>query len=63
MPRPAPDEPLKPRYIRMSDTEYEKFKKLGGAEWLRRFMGSRPDTYHQVFRRLDRDRPIKSYED
>ena len=47
----------------MSDTEYEKFKKLGGAEWLRRFMGSKPDTYHQVFRRLDRDRPIKSYED
>jgi pyruvate dehydrogenase complex dehydrogenase (E1) component len=63
MPRPAPPEELKPRYIRMSDTEYEKFKKLGGAEWLRRFMGSRPDTYHQVFRRLDRDRPIKSYED
>ena len=63
MPRPAPEEPLKPRYIRMSDTEYEKFKRLGGAEWLRRFMGSRPDTYHQVFRRLDRDRPIKSYED
>jgi len=63
MPRPKPPEELKPRYIRMSDTEYEKFKKLGGAEWLRRFMGSRPDTYHQVFRRLDRDRPIKSYED
>ena len=63
MPRPKPPEELKPRYIRMSDTEYEKFKKLGGAEWLRRFMGSRPDTYHQVFRRLDRDRPLKSYED
>lgn len=63
MPRPKPPEELKPRYIRMSDSEFEKFKKLGGAEWLRRFMGSRPDTYHQVFRRLDRDRPIKSYED
>lgn len=63
MPRPAPPEELKPRYIRMSDSEYAKLKQLGGAEWLRRFLGGKPDTYHQVFRRLDRDRPRKSYED
>lgn len=63
MPRPAPPEPLKPRYIRMSDTEFEKFKDMGGAEWLRRFLGARPDTYYQVFRRRDRDRPDKSSED
>jgi hypothetical protein len=63
MPRPAPPEPLKPRWIRMSDTEFEKFQDLGGAEWLRRFLGGKPDTYHQVFKRLDRDRPKKSYED
>lgn len=47
----------------MSDTEFEKFQDMGGAEWLRRFLGGRPDTYYQVFRRLDRDRPAKSYED
>ena len=47
----------------MSDTEFEKFKDMGGAEWLRRFLGGRPDTYYQVFRRRDRDRPDKSCED
>lgn len=47
----------------MSDSEYAKLQQLGGAEWLRRFLGGKPDTYHQVFRRLDRDRPLKSYED
>ena len=35
MPRPKPIEPLKPRAVRMSDTEWESFKHLGGADWLR----------------------------
>lgn len=35
MPRPKPPEPLKPRAIRMSDTEWEMFKHMGGADWLR----------------------------
>ena len=35
MPRPKPPEPLKPRAVRMSDTEWEMFKHIGGADWLR----------------------------
>jgi hypothetical protein len=35
MPRPKPPAPLKPRAIRMSDTEWEMFKHIGGADWLR----------------------------
>jgi len=35
MPRPKPPEPLKPRAVRMNDTEWEMFKHLGGADWLR----------------------------
>ena len=53
MPRPKPPSPLKPRPVRMSDEEWAKFKELGGAEWLRRFMGSRPDGYYKVFKRHD----------
>lgn len=49
MPRPKPASPLKPRFIRMSDEEWDKFKELGGAEWLRKFMGTRPRSYYQVF--------------
>lgn len=35
MPRPKPLEPLKPRAVRMSDTEWELFKNIGGSDWLR----------------------------
>lgn len=35
MPRPKPPEPLKPRAVRMSDTEWETFKNVGGSDWLR----------------------------
>jgi hypothetical protein len=52
MPRPKPPEPLKPRFVRMSDIEWAKFKELGGAEWLRQYVNSRaklPDKYYEVF--------------
>lgn len=60
MPRPKPPEPLKPREVRMSDTEWTKFKELGGAAWLRRFMGARPDGYYEVFKKPDyaQDAPV-----
>lgn len=55
MPRPKPPEPLKPREIRLSDQQFAKLKELGGAAWLRRFLGGKPEKYHEVFqRRSDR---------
>ncbi len=51
MPRPKPPEELRCRHIRMSDSEYAKFKELGGAAWLRRFLGGKPERYHEVFKR------------
>ena len=53
MPRPKPPQPLKPREIRMSDEQWEKFKAHGGAAWLRKLIGGRPDKYWQVFQRPD----------
>ena len=35
MPRPKPPEEIKPRTVRMSDAEWEMFKHIGGADWLR----------------------------
>lgn len=35
MPRPKPPEELKPRCIRMSDSEWFVFRSIGGADWLR----------------------------
>jgi hypothetical protein len=55
MPRPKPLEPLKGRQIRMSDTEWAMFKSMGGAEWLRKMMGTRPSSYYQVFERPKND--------
>ena len=57
MPRPKPPSPLKVRYIRMSDEEWEKFKQMGGADWLRRVMKTRPARYYEVFK------PIKEQND
>lgn len=51
MPRPKPESPLKPRFIRLSDEEWAKFKELGGADWLRRFMRTKPPKYYEVFER------------
>ncbi len=57
MPRPKPPEPLKNRQIRMSDSEWANFKKLGGADWLRKYVGGMPDKYYEVFQR-----PVKEME-
>ena len=38
MPRPKPPEPLKHRYLRMSDRHWIIFNQLGGAEWLRELL-------------------------
>ena len=56
MPRPKPPEPLKPRFVRMSDTEWAKFKELGGADWLRQYVNSRaklPAKYYEVFQKSE----------
>ena len=51
MPRPKPPEPLKARFVRLSDSEWEKFQEMGGAAWLRKAMGMRPQKYYEVFQR------------
>ena len=51
MPRPKPPAPLKARYVRLSDEEWEKFQEMGGAEWLRKAMRTRPHNYYEVFQR------------
>ena len=60
MPRPRPPEVLKPRFVRMSDTEWAKFKELGGADWLRQYVNSRaklPDKYYEVFNKPKEAKP------
>lgn len=39
MPRARPQDPLKPRAIRLSDAEYMVFRQLGGSDWLRSRIG------------------------
>lgn len=51
MPRPKPPSPLKPRMIRLSDEEWLAFKELGGAEWLRKMMRTKPRKYYEVFQK------------
>jgi len=51
MPRPKPPEPLKHRYMRMTDKQWLIFKQLGGAEWLRKYVDKRaslPAKYYEV---------------
>ena len=38
MPRPKPPAPLKGRFVRLSDVEWQQFKELGGADWLRKYV-------------------------
>ena len=60
MPRPKPPEVLKARYVRMSDTEWAKFKEIGGADWLRQYVNSRaklPDKYYEVFNKPKEAKP------
>jgi len=35
----------------MSDAEWAAFKELGGAEWLRKMMKTKPRNYYEVFQR------------
>ena len=37
------------RYIRLSDSEWKAFKEMGGADWLRKMMNTRPRRYYEVF--------------
>lgn len=59
VPRPKPPEPLKGRQMRLSDSEWIAFKELGGADWLRKMMRSKPLRYHEVFARSEMDAPSK----
>ena len=54
MPRPRPPEPLKPRQMRLSDSEWTKFKEVGGAEWLRKVLGTKPRRYYEVFKQPEK---------
>lgn len=60
MPRPKPPEPLKPRMLRMADTEWKRFKEMGGAAWLRKMMQTRPARYYEVFQRPQKDQQHES---
>jgi hypothetical protein len=35
----------------MSDPEWQAFKELGGAEWLRKMMKTKPRNYYDVFQK------------
>jgi hypothetical protein len=48
MPRPKPPEPLKPRYIRISDRQFLVLNHLGGAQWLRKLLDKR-DPFPKKF--------------
>lgn len=52
MPRPKPPEPLKSRFIRLSDKQWMILQQLGGAEWLRETLEKKapmPKKYYNVF--------------
>ena len=51
MPRPKPPNPLTPRTIRLSDEEWAAFIELGGADWLRKMMRTKPKNYYAVFKK------------
>jgi hypothetical protein len=53
VPRPKPLEPIKPRYIRMSDRHWLILKQLGGPEWLRKMLDKHapmPKQYYQTLK-------------
>jgi len=52
MPRPKPPAPLKARFVRLSDRQWEILQQLGGAEWLRETLDKKapmPKKYYDVF--------------
>ena len=51
MPRPKPPEPLKVRYVRLSDKQWMIFQHLGSAEWLRKLLDKKdpfPKKYYDA---------------
>ena len=52
MPRPKPPEPLKHRFIRLSDRQMIVFKNLGGAEWLRELLDKKDPFPKQYYERI-----------
>jgi hypothetical protein len=51
MPRPKPPEPLKSRYIRLTDRQWLILNQLGGAEWLRALLEKKapmPKKYYDT---------------
>jgi len=34
--------------MRLSDAEWETFRQMGGADWLRKMMRTRPKRYYEV---------------
>jgi hypothetical protein len=46
--------------LRMSDTEWKRFKEMGGAAWLRKMMRTRPARYYEVFQRPEKDQQHES---
>jgi hypothetical protein len=55
MPRPKPTEPLKHRYMRMTDRQWLVFKQLGGAEWLRAELEKRDPFPKKYYERMLND--------
>lgn len=60
MPRPKPSAPLKARFVRLSDTEWLKFKELGGAEWLRKYVDKKAKYPTKYYEDLARKQGTKS---
>lgn len=58
MPRPKPPEPLIGRSVRMSATNWAKFDKLGGAEWLRHIT-TRSYNNHVTADKIVRNRNVR----
>ncbi len=52
MPRPKPPEPLKPRYIRLSDKQFTILNHLGGADWLRKLLEKKDPFPKQYYERI-----------
>jgi hypothetical protein len=63
MPRPKPPAPLKARYVRLSNEEWLKFKELGGAEWLRKYVNSKakyPTGYYEALAQKQSAKPRRA---
>ena len=52
MPRPKSPEPIKIRYIKMSDRQWLMFNELGGADWLRKFVEKKAPMPKQYYDKL-----------